>query len=269
MKIWPGKPYPFGATWDGAASIFPCSPRTPQRSNCACSTAAEAQRNAHPAARADASGLASLPARSAAGPALRLSRPRPVRARKKAIASIRQSCCSIRTPRRSPARFNWSDALFGYTIGDPDRICRSTSATARRAHAEVRGRSTRRSPGATTAAAHAVAQDDHLRAARQGLHQAASRRAAESCAAPMPALAVRPAIEHLNAARRHRGRADAGASFIDDHHLSKTRADQLLGLQHARLLRPGRALRRRRRQAASRCASSRRWCERCTRPASR
>ena len=36
--VWPGRPYPLGATWDGSASISPCSRPMPPRSSCACST---------------------------------------------------------------------------------------------------------------------------------------------------------------------------------------------------------------------------------------
>ena len=32
IAVWPGTPYPLGATYDGAGTISPCSPRSPSRS---------------------------------------------------------------------------------------------------------------------------------------------------------------------------------------------------------------------------------------------
>ncbi len=43
----------------------------------------------------------------------------------------------------------WDDSLFGYTIGDPRRTCRSTRATTPPSRRSAPS-STRRSPGATT-----------------------------------------------------------------------------------------------------------------------
>ncbi len=56
---------------------------------------------------------------------------------------------------------------------------------------------------------------------------------------------------------------------IDDWHLDEGGPGQLLGLQHARLLRARPALLGEPFAPTARCASSSRWCGRCTRPASR
>ena len=56
--------------------------------------------------------------------------------------------------------------------------------------------------------------------------------------------------------------------FVTEPHAAPARPAQLLGLQLDRLLRPARRVRSAGARA-SRCASSRRWCGRCTRPASR
>ena len=144
--------------------------------------------------------------------------------------------------------------------------CRSTRATTPPAPQWPRS-STRRSPGATTAAATPLAQHGDLRAARQGLHLRhpdvpEQLRGTYSGSAPTPV--DRPPARP----RRHRRRAAAGAPVRRRPPPGRAGAHQLLGLQHARLLRA-----RRRATppaaAASRSASSRRWSGRCTRPASR
>ena len=77
--------------------------------------------------------------------------------------------------------------------------------------AEERGDAIPPSPGATIGPPRVpVARDHHLRAARQGVHRAASRCAATSCAAPTPAWRSRAGARLPAVARRHRRRADAG-----------------------------------------------------------
>jgi isoamylase len=53
-------------------------------------------------------------------------------------------------------------------------------------------------------------------------------------------------------------------TFVDDNYLVRKGARQLLGVQHPRLLRARRALQPARATPATRSASSRRWCARCT-----
>ena len=56
---------------------------------------------------------------------------------------------------------------------------------------------------------------------------------------------------------------------LNDRHLRREGADELLGLQHARLLRAAPGVRVARRRRARACRSSRRWSARSTRRASR
>ena len=67
----------------------------------------------------------------------------------------------------------------------------------------------------------------------------------------------------------HRHRVDAGAPLRQRLHPDRQGAVQLLGLQHHRLLRPRPQVQLAAPHRAGRCRSSRRWCARCTRPASR
>ena len=85
-------------------------------------------------------------------------------------------------------------------------------ARQRAADAEVRRRSTRPSPGATTVRrARRWRETVIYEAARQGPDRAAIPTCPSSCAAPTPALGHPAVIDHLRRARRHRGRAAAGA----------------------------------------------------------
>ena len=103
------------------ASISRCSPPTPPRSSSACSTMTatrEIERIELPE-YTDEVWHGYLPD-ARPGHGLRLSRARPLRAGRRAIASIRTSCCSIPMPRQLVGELNWDPALFGYTIGSPD-----------------------------------------------------------------------------------------------------------------------------------------------------
>jgi hypothetical protein len=124
-----------------------------------------------PLHRADRHGLARVPARRAAGPALRLPGARALRPAERGTASTPPRCCWTPTPRRSAAPA-LVDEMFGYRIGDPTADLVATTATTR-PFAPLAAVIDPRSPGATTAAPHAVARDGHLRGPRQGLHDAA------------------------------------------------------------------------------------------------
>ena len=101
--------------------IFRCSPRTRQRSSFVFSTHARAQPETRIRDdRADASGLASLPARSRPGQLYGYRVYGPYEPAK-VIDSIRQSCCSDPYAKAITGTVQWSDALFGYTIGHPDQ----------------------------------------------------------------------------------------------------------------------------------------------------
>ena len=88
-----------------------------------------------------------------------------------------------------------------------------------------------------------VARDAHLRAARQGLHAAATRHVPESLRGTYLGLASEPAIRHLASLGVTAVELMPVHHHVDEWHLDAERADELLGLQHARLLRARRALR--------------------------
>ena len=138
---------------------------------------------------------------------------------------------------------DWDQSLFGYTFGDEDLAQRRRLGGA---HDARRRREPVLRLGGRPPARLSVQRERHLRGARQGAHPPAPGRA-------------RGAARHLRRSRaprggrappapRHHGdRADARAPVRAGLHAARPGAAQLLGLQHPRVLRPARLLRRHRR----------------------
>ena len=170
---------PWAPTPTPTASRSPSSAASPRPSTSACST---------PPARGPA------PARAAGG--LRLDRARRrARATGSATATAchgpgaaatRPSCCSTRTRARSPASVTWHPAV----TADDDRRLRAVRPALGRPCATG-------STGATTAPGHGARRLGHLRAAREGLHEAAPRRPRGAAWHVSPGSAHPAAIEHL------------------------------------------------------------------------
>ena len=255
MRVWPGHPTRSARPGTASASTSPSSPSTRPRSSCACSIApTPTEESARIAtARADRHGLARLPARRAAGPALRLPRPRPVRAGEAATGSTRTRSCSTRTPRSIGRDVQWDDALFGYTVGARTTTCRSTTRDSAAVRAAGGRHRHRRSPGATTA-----------RRARRGTRRSSTRCTSRASRAA-PGRARGPP-RHLRRPRYRAGDrppAELGVTAVellpvhyhlDDRHLVEQGPDELLGLQHARLLRARTPLYARRSTPSARCS---------------
>ena len=161
------------------ASTSRCSPSTPSASSCACSTPAAG-------ASCSASRCPSTPTRSGTATCPR-----------RGPGSSTATACTARTSPSDGHRFNphkllldpyaqaassarcaGATRIFGYRVGHQREDLSFDRRDSAPRHAEVPGRSTPRSPGATTAAARAVARDGDLRAARARLHHAAPGRAA-------------------------------------------------------------------------------------------
>ena len=182
MRVWPGHPYPLGATWDGAGVNFALfSEHATKVELCLFDSAGRHAGVApHPADGIHRPGLARLPARRAARPALRLSRPRALRAGQGAPLQPQQGRAR---PLRQGDR---PRPAAGTTRCSATRSAtrRPTSSFDDRDSAAVRPAGGGGRPGLhlgrRPAAAHALAQDAHLRAARQGLHPAQPGRAREA-----------------------------------------------------------------------------------------
>ena len=211
----PGRPYPLGATWDGAGVNFALfSEHATAVELCLFDPADPGARSAsasRSSERTDQVWHVYLPEASAP-------------ARSTAIA------CTGRTSPRPGHRFNPAKLLldpYAKAIAGTRRVgATPSSATGSAIPTATPRRTTRDSApyvpksvvidpavrlGGRPAAAHAAGTHGHLRGARQGLHRAPSRRAAGRCAAPTPASPAPAGVDYLHRARRHRGRAAARA----------------------------------------------------------
>ena len=196
----------------------------------------------HSAARADGSGLALLFARRPTRPAVRLSRARSVRSG--AGPSLQSEQGLAGSVRQAIGRgIRWSDAMFGYRSAIPRRTCRSTAATTP---------STRRWRWSSTPAFRwgrdrpprtpwhkTVIYETHVRGFTMQ-HPDVPDALARHLRRPGFARDDPP----LCNAGRHGRRADAGPSPRRRSPPGRARTDQLLGLQHALVFRPGHSLRR-------------------------
>ena len=188
-------------------------------------------------ARAHRSGLARIPAGPIAGPDLRLSRLRPLRARAGAplqspqgpIGPLRQGDC--------PRDRNGPTKCSPIASAIPRPICRSTIATMppwRRWRVVER----RLHLGRRPAAPHRVGQDDHLRTCTSRVQHAAAGRSRRSFRGTYAGLGSETAIEYLKSLGVTAVELLPIHEFVPRPAPGRARADELLGLQHAGLFRP-------------------------------
>ena len=186
--------------------------------------------------------LALLPADRAAGPALRLPRARPLGPRERAALQPEQA--AARPLRQGHQR---RDRLGPVAVRL--QLRRRGLAQRRRLrppHDARRGDQPVLRLGGRPPARRPLQRELHLRGPRQGADPAASRRPRGAARHVRRARAPGghgPPAE----ARRHRDRADAGAPVHPGQHAARQGPAQLLGLQHPRVLRAARRLRRHRR----------------------
>ena len=197
-SVWPGSPFPLGPTWDGEGTNFSLFSENAERVEL-CLFDDDGSEERDRAARAHRVQLARLRPRRRARPALRLPRPRRTTTPSdgSALQPDEAPARPVREGDRRADRLGAANVLPYVPSGDDADL----DARRRRRRArdpEVRRRSTRASTGRTTTGppAHPVARDGHLRGARQGLHEAPSRRA-RGPARHVRRPRVRAAIEHL------------------------------------------------------------------------
>ncbi len=99
--VWPGQPYPRGASWDGEGVNFALFSQHAEKVElCLFDETGRHERQRIVLRERTDTGLALLPARGAPGPGLRLPRARARTSPSRAIASIRTSCWSTPTRKR-------------------------------------------------------------------------------------------------------------------------------------------------------------------------
>ena len=239
---WPGRPFPLGATWDGEGTNFALwSLRRPRRSTlCLFDDGGAARRDADPADRVDLPRLARLPAPDRPGPALRLPRARAVSSRGDGL-------------RYNPAKL----LLDPYARAVDGRVHPAPGASTGTAPADEPepqdsapyvprsvvvhdafpwGDDTtgRRRPGTTPSSTSCTCKGFTARhpgvpggAARAPTPGWRTRRRSSTCTGlGVTAVELLP-VHH----------------FVTEPHLLRRGPDQLLGLQHDRLLRPARRVR--------------------------
>ena len=265
MRLWPGQPFPLGATYDGAGTNFSLFSEVATGVDL-CLFDDDGARGVHPSHRGDRALLARLPAQRRSRPALRLPGPRPLRAATTGTAATRRSCCSTPTPRRSRARSTGtrpsSATRSAATTWSP------TSATAPPFVPKAVVTNPFFDWGVDRPPCIPLARDGDLRGPRQGLHQAASRRrrrAARHLRRPGPPGGHRAPHEP----RGDRRRADARPPVRPRPLPGREEACGTTGATTPSASSPPTTTTPPAGSAASRSASSRPWCGRCTRPASR
>ncbi len=138
-------------------------------------------------------------------------------------------------------QIKWSDAHFGYRVGNAKEDLSFDKHDSARGHAEVPRDRPRLHLGRRSPAARPVPRHRDLRAARARLHDAPSRGAARA-ARHLRGARHRARDRSPAAPRRHRGRADAGPHLRGRPAPARQGPEELLGLQHHRLLRARHAL---------------------------
>ena len=235
-RVWPGHPSPLGATWDGSGVNFArlLGARHRRRALSVRLAVRGSRAGAAAAARVHASRLARLRPRPDARSAVRLPGERPVGARQPAIASTRPRSCSI------PMRARSGAACAGTTR------CSATSPTTCRPATPQDS-----APWAPLAAVidggfawgddrppatplqDTVIYELHVRGFTR-LHPGVPEHLRGSYLGPR----LRAGDRAPQVARRDRGRAPARPRARRRAAPGRPRPDQLLGLQHARVLRP-------------------------------
>ena len=257
MRVWPGNPYPLGATWDGAGVNFALFAEHATKVELCLFDGPDATKEAH-----------RIPFKEYTDKVWHAYLPD--------VLPGQLYGYRVHGPYEPPNghRFNpnklvldpyakligrdlkWDDSLFGYKLGDPEADLsfddRDSAPYAPLAVGDRPGVHL----GGRPAAAHPLAQDGHLRAARQGLHPAQPERP-RAPARHLRRAGLRVGHQAPDRPGRHGRRAAAGPPPPRRPPPRREGAGQLLGIQHPGLLRPERRTTRTTGSSRTPCSSSR------------
>ena len=201
MEIWPGEPFPLGATFDGSGTNFSLFSEVAARVELCLFDAAGEETHVD---------LPEITAYCWHGylPGIRPGQRYGYRvhgpgSRTKGTGAIRPSCCSIPTRKAIEGGWEWNEAVFPYHFDDPDSS--RNDARQRAVHAEVGRRRPTFDWGDDRRRGHAAGTRRHLRAARQGIHHAP----------PEPARACAARMRRSRASRRDRLPAALGVTAVE------------------------------------------------------
>ena len=269
-EVWPGRPFPLGPTWDGQGTNFSLFSEHAERVELCLFDDDDAEERIELTDHTAHNWHGYLPG-VGPGPALRLPRPRPLRARAgPPLQPVQAADRPVREGDRGPDRLRTR------------RTCCPTSRR-RTATTPTSRSTTRTTPPAIPKCvvvderfdwegdrppqrpwSETVIYETHVKGftkRRAGLR--------EDLRGTYAGLASDEALGYLQGPRRHGGRAAAGPPHRRRVVPARPGADELLGLLLDRLPRAARAATPRPAATASRCASSRAWSRRCTARASR
>ena len=236
--MWPGQPYPLGASYDGIGTNFTLFSEVAERVEL-CLFDESGQRAAAGHDRGRRLRLALLPAGHRPRAALRLPRARAARPGDRPALQSRRSCCIDPYATALDGEVQWDPAVYGYPLGGDDRerydadsapfVPRSVVTNPWFEWGDDRQL---RIPWHET-----VLYECHVKGLTMRHPEIPRRPAGHVRGHGAPGRHRAP-----HAARRHRGRADAGAPLHPRPPPGRQGPAQLLGLQLDRLPRPAQRL---------------------------
>ena len=241
-RVSAGLPFPLGATWDGSGvNVAVFSANASRDRALPVRRRGQARDRADRAARVHPRGLARLLPRPAPGPALRPARPRSLRARGTATASIRNKLLLDPYARAYAGELRWHDSLYGYRIGSSKADLSFDRRDSARAMPKCRIIDTAHTWGPDHRPRRGWAETVIYEAHVKGMtasHPEIAGAARRHLRGPRLAAGGRAPGE----ARGDHDRADADPGVLRRPPPRREGARELLGLQHHRLLRAGAAL---------------------------
>ena len=239
MQIWPGEPFPLGATYDGKGTNFSLFSEVATRVELCLFDAAGAETRVN------------LPEVTALCWHVYLPGIKPGQRYGYRVHGPWEPdhghWCNPNKLLLDPyakavdGEWSWNESMFPYHFDNPDNSKNDLDSAPYMPKAVVVEPGLRLGRGRR--AADPVAQDDRLRDARQGFHDAQPGAAGRTCAAPTAGWRIPSSIDYLKKLGVTAVELLPVHQFVQDSHAARARAAQLLGLQLDRLPRAAQRVR--------------------------